>query len=135
VSINPRYQKLWDKIVKFLKEQGGLLLERYDKIELEKYFGADLVLSLLKIQESRLNAENKLAGYRCGSVVEKKSLNNADFEICFLKNGFYPLSALLEGRFVLMGDLAIIEHTHSYIHKYKYIYIYIYIYMHKHTFT
>lgn len=124
MSINPHYQKLWDKIVHFLKEQGGLLLERYDKIELENYFGADVVLSLLKIQESRLNAENKLAGYRCGTMVEKKTLNNTDLEICFFKNGFYPLSALLQGRIVLMGDLAITVYTHLHIHKYIFLPIY-----------
>jgi hypothetical protein len=97
-------------------------LERYDKIELEKYFGADVVLSLLKIQESRLNAENKLAGYRCGTVVEKESLNNGDLEKGFLKNGFYPLSALLQGIFVLICRRSSYNKTYTFIHKYKYIY-------------
>mmetsp|Transcript_7533 Transcript_7533/g.7603 ORF Transcript_7533/g.7603 Transcript_7533/m.7603 type:complete len:201 (+) Transcript_7533:319-921(+) len=98
VSINPRYERLWEGILKFLKEQGGLLLERYDNKELAKYFGEEVVLSLLKIQESRLNAEKKLAGYRCGSVVEKKnSYCNVDLELRFLNHGCYPLCALLQG--------------------------------------
>ena len=93
LSSNMKYQKLWDRVQAFLRNRGSMLVESYDYDDLQRYFGADLTLSLIKLHEDRLTAEKKMAGYRSGQVIERASINYDGVE----EKGFYPIEFLLEG--------------------------------------
>ena len=94
-----KYEKLWVRIQTFLKDRGALLLERYDLEELKRCFGEELISSLLKIEEERVDCEKKMSGYRSGSAIERKCFDTSSSGGCgsCSDDGYYPLGALLAG--------------------------------------
>lgn len=93
LTSNFEYQKLWDRVQAFLRNRGSMLVESYDHDDLQRHFGADLTLSLIKLHENRLNAEKKMAGYRSGQAIERTSMYYDGVQV----NGSYPIEFLLEG--------------------------------------
>ena len=102
LAYNPLYMVLHERLRHFLVGRACFLLDRYGLEELASRFGDDVCAAIVRVDGERQDAEQRMAAYRSGTVIEPLPAEGAGFKRDDSSPScsdalYYPLSALLCG--------------------------------------